>query len=128
MTLEQLSHLRAERSRLLAELDKVNQAIDRLTNTLLWEQEGTLAKPLMPSLELSNYLQQLHLDLGAPSCRAIARQLVAVSHSTVTGAITGKRIPGWEKTRMIGEYLGADMEVLQRLWAQGMTESRRRSR
>lgn len=126
MTLEQLIALRSQRQRLLTDLDEVDKAIDHLTDRLL--RDGNRAATRLRYTSLSDYLQPLHMSMGAPSSRTIADSLADISHTTVSETLNGRRVPGWEKTRMIGEYLGADMGVLQQLWAQGMTEYRRRSR
>lgn len=39
-----------------------------------------------------------------------------VSHTTVSEALRGTRVPSWKTLRVIGNELGADEDALKRIW------------
>ena len=61
-------------------------------------------------------LGDLHLQAGKPSARAIARALGSISHTTVTEALNGRRVPSWPVLARIVKALGGDEEAFQRIW------------
>ncbi|GAB1509826.1 hypothetical protein JCM33774_18670 [Actinophytocola sp. KF-1] len=66
--------------------------------------------------ELVAALQSLHVQAGKPSMRSIATAVGDVSHTTVSEAINGKRIPSWPIVRSIVRYLNGDEESFHQLW------------
>lgn len=66
-----------------------------------------------PALTLTSELRALHARAGAPSTRAIARELTDVSHTTVAEALNGRRVPSWPVLAKIVTVLADNAEMLQ---------------
>src|SRR5260370_42273673 len=66
--------------------------------------------------ELAAALRTLHAQAGAPSMRALAQRTGSVSHTTVAGALPGKRLPSWPIISDIVRALGGAEEQFKRLW------------
>ena len=71
--------------------------------------------PAGPARALFDALHELHHRAGWPSLRDMARE-VGCSHTTVSAAFSGPRVPRWGLLELIVETLGGDSEEFHRLW------------
>ncbi|WP_163573354.1 XRE family transcriptional regulator [Fodinicola feengrottensis] len=79
---------------------------------------GALPKPRLPdgpAKTLFDALHDLHHQAGWPSLRDMARE-VGCSHTTVSGAFAGPRVPRWGLLELIVETLHGDVERFHQLW------------
>src|SRR5215211_5194857 len=79
---------------------------------------GGLPRPNVPAgtvRALFEALHALHHRAGWPSLRDMARE-VGCSHTTVSAAFSGPRVPRWGLLELIVETLGGDSEEFHRLW------------
>jgi tetratricopeptide (TPR) repeat protein len=82
---------------------------------------GALPKPKVPAGAVSalfDELHRLHHLAGWPSLRAMAKE-IGCSHTTVSAAFSGPRVPRWGLLELIVETLGGDTEKFHRLWLAG---------
>jgi DNA-binding transcriptional MerR regulator len=66
--------------------------------------------------QLVSALQALHRQAGKPSFRTIAKSIGTVSHTTVSEALSGRRIPSWPIVQSITQYLHGNENEIQHLW------------
>ena len=79
---------------------------------------GALPKPRLPdqpAQALFDALHELHHRAGWPSLRDMARE-VGCSHTTVSGAFAGPKVPRWGLLELIVETLHGDVERFHQLW------------
>lgn len=67
--------------------------------------------------KLSNELRVLRASAGGPSSRALAPQ-TGCSHTTVSEAFSGRRVPTWGTVEAIVRVLGGDVDQFRELHAQ----------
>lgn len=76
---------------------------------------------------LLDALRELYRRAGSPSTRMLAARItqagVAVSHSTVHDALSGKRAVSWHRTEALVEALGGDVEAFRALWMTARTSA-----
>jgi hypothetical protein len=58
----------------------------------------------------------LRADAGVPSIRQMATQ-AAYGKSTISEALSGRRLPTWDVARKLVAALGGDDEEARKLWA-----------
>jgi TIR domain len=61
-------------------------------------------------------LRELHRRAGQPSSRSIASKIGAVSHTTVSSALRGPKVPTWPIVAKIVDALDGDLEEIRELW------------
>ncbi|WP_412539122.1 tetratricopeptide repeat protein [Longispora sp. K20-0274] len=71
--------------------------------------------PAGPVRDLFDRLHELHHRAGWPSLRDMARE-VGCSHTTVSVAMSGGRVPRWGLLELIVETLGGDTAEFHALW------------
>lgn len=74
---------------------------------------------------LTSELQQLYLHSGSPSCRGLSARIREsggrASHSIVSVAISGARVPSWPVLEAIVRILDGDVSRFRALWADVQT-------
>ncbi|MFG2043149.1 NACHT domain-containing protein [Dactylosporangium sp. NPDC048998] len=70
-----------------------------------------------PGRTLASALRQLHAQAGAPSARALAKQIGTVSHTTVSEALAGRRTPSWPIVASLVQQLAGDEDRFRILWS-----------
>lgn len=65
---------------------------------------------------LAEALRALHAQAGAPSTRALARQIGTVSHTTIADTLAGRRTPSWSVVVALVRVLNGDEEEFKQLW------------
>ncbi|WFE60089.1 NACHT domain-containing protein [Micromonospora sp. WMMD712] len=83
---------------------------------------GEEAKP-GPAQTLASALRELHSQAGAPSARALAKQIGTVSHTTVSEALAGRRTPSWPIVASLVQRLAGDEDRFRVLWSAATAES-----
>lgn len=73
------------------------------------------ALPAGPQSELFDALHELHHHAGWPSLREMAKE-VGCSHTTVSAAFAGPRLPRWGLLELIVEALGGEVVDFHRRW------------
>jgi len=63
-------------------------------------------------------LRELHRHAGQPSSRSIASKIGAVSHTTVSSALRGPKVPTWPVVAKIVEALDGDLDAIRELWVE----------
>ncbi|WP_163507663.1 ATP-binding protein [Fodinicola acaciae] len=79
---------------------------------------GALPRPRLPegpAKDLFDALHELHHRAGWPSLRDMARE-VGCSHTTISAAFSGPKVPRWGLVELIVETLGGDGERFHQLW------------
>lgn len=79
---------------------------------------GALPRPQLPdgaAKDLFDALHELHRRAGWPSLRDMARE-VGCSHTTISAAFAGPKVPRWGLLELIVETLGGDGELFHRRW------------
>lgn len=70
--------------------------------------------------ELRELLGRLHRDAGAPSLRALAREISrdggSISHTTVNTVLKCEKRPRWRMLILVVRALGGDLESVLRVW------------
>lgn len=110
-----LRRLRSQRDRLMQRLTEVNAEIDEVIDGPARQELVDISPPDWSALV--SYLRGLHVDAGKPSARKVAEGSGGmVSHTTVSEALRGARMPSWRLLWAMGKELGADKAVLKRIW------------
>ncbi len=61
-------------------------------------------------------LREMHRLAGAPSSRTVAAKIGALSHTTVSSAMRGPKVPTWPVVARIVKALDGDLESIRELW------------
>lgn len=61
-------------------------------------------------------LRDLYFRAGKPSSRQIAQNSGNISHTTVSAALRGSRLPSWPITAKLVKSLGGNVEEIRELW------------
>lgn len=67
--------------------------------------------------DLTLALKSLHVRAGEPSSRTVASAIGSMSHTTVSSAIRGDRVPTWPVLSKIVHYYSGDEEEFRQLWS-----------